>query len=62
VTDTESDGESTATESNNTDEDIDEPDPDCEIPTESPCIGVCTLDETGSFCTACGQTLEELMK
>lgn len=29
--------------------------------TESPCIGVCVLDETRTYCTACGQTLEELM-
>lgn len=29
---------------------------------ESPCINVCTLDEDGEYCTACGQTLQELMK
>lgn len=37
-------------------------DDDDEDDTESPCIGVCTLDESGSYCTACGQTLEELMR
>ena len=29
---------------------------------ESRCIGVCTLDEDGEYCTACGQTISELMK
>jgi len=29
---------------------------------QSLCIGVCTLDESGSYCTAFGQSLEELMK
>ena len=29
---------------------------------ESPCINVCTLDKDGEYCTACGQTLEELMR
>jgi len=28
----------------------------------SPCIGVCTLDEDGEYCTACGQSLEELTR
>jgi predicted Fe-S protein YdhL (DUF1289 family) len=26
----------------------------------SPCIGVCTLNEAGTKCEACGQTLAEL--
>jgi len=29
---------------------------------QSPCIGVCTLDEDGEYCTACGQSLEELTR
>ena len=29
---------------------------------ESRCIGVCVLDEDGDYCTACGQTISELMK
>ena len=41
---------------------ISETDTDDEDNTESPCIGVCTLDESGSYCTACGQSLEELMR
>ena len=26
------------------------------------CIGVCTLDEDGEYCTACGQSIEELQR
>jgi len=29
---------------------------------QSPCIGVCTLDDSNSYCTACGQSIEELMR
>jgi len=29
---------------------------------QSPCIGVCVLDEDGEYCTACGQSLEELTR
>ena len=28
--------------------------------TGSPCIGVCRMDETGSFCQGCWRTLEEI--
>lgn len=27
---------------------------------ESPCIGVCTIDETTGFCQGCFRTLEEI--
>lgn len=27
---------------------------------ESPCIGVCTIDETSGFCQGCFRTLEEI--
>ena len=29
-------------------------------PVESPCIKVCVLDETGSICTGCGRSLDEI--
>ena len=28
----------------------------------SPCINVCKLDEDGEYCTACGQTIQQLMR
>lgn len=27
---------------------------------ESPCIKICTLDETGQWCTGCFRTLDEI--
>ena len=28
--------------------------------TESPCIGLCELDKTGSFCIGCFRTINEI--
>ncbi len=28
----------------------------------SPCIGICTLDETGTTCTGCARTLDEIAR
>lgn len=28
----------------------------------SPCVGICTLDAMGKYCTGCGRTLEQIIK
>ena len=30
------------------------------VRTESPCIGICTIDESNSFCRGCYRTMDEI--
>ena len=30
--------------------------------TNSPCVGICTLDAAGKYCTGCGRTIEQIKK
>ncbi|MCB1520546.1 MAG: DUF1289 domain-containing protein [Hyphomicrobiaceae bacterium] len=29
---------------------------------ESPCVDICTIDETNGLCTGCGRTLDEIAR
>lgn len=35
-------------------------DPDARADVASPCIGICTLDASGTYCTGCLRTLHEV--
>jgi predicted Fe-S protein YdhL (DUF1289 family) len=31
------------------------------IKLKSPCVGICTLDSAGKYCTGCGRTIEQII-